>query len=136
MEHKTKPELALEMPDSFISEEFPFQFIQADGLYGNDSKFISKLYDRGVSFICAIPSNTHVYITKPELVISERQGKRGRYPTKLKVRNTSPVEVKWLAEIQKTRDSVNIWLTDRGMKTVQCADLIVWRRQNGLPVDS
>ena len=136
MEHKTKPELALEMPDSFISEEFSFQFIQADGLYGNDSKFISKLYDRGVSFICAIPSNTHVYITKPELVIPERQGKRGRYPTKLKVRNTSPVEVKWLAEIQKTWDSVNIWLTDRGMKTVQCADLIVWRRQNGLPVDS
>lgn len=135
MEHKTKPELALEMLDSFISEEIPFQFIQADGLYGNDSKFISGLYDRGVSFICDIPSDTHVYITKPELVIPERQGKRGRYPTKLKVRNTSPVEARWLAEIQKTWDSVDIRLTDRGMKTVQCADLIVWRRQNGLPVD-
>jgi len=43
MDHTTKPELALEMPDSFISEEIPFQCIQADELYGNDSKFISDM---------------------------------------------------------------------------------------------
>lgn len=135
MEHKTKPELALEMLDSFISEEIPFHYIQADGLYGNDSKFVSGLYDRGISFICDIPSDTHVYITKPELVIPERQGKKGRYPTKPKVRNTSPVEVRWLAEIQKNWDTVDIRLTDRGIKVVQCADLLVWRRENGLPVD-
>ncbi len=85
--------------------------------------------------MCDIPSDTQVYSTKPELVIPERQGKRGRYPTKLKVRNTSPVEVRWLAENQKTWDSVDIRLTDLRIKTVQYADLIVWRRQNGLPVD-
>ena len=135
MEHKTKPELALEMLDSFISEEIPFHFIQADGLYGNDSKFISGLYESRVSFIFDIPSDTHVYIPKPELIIPERQGKRGRFPTKLKVRNTSPVEVKWLVKIQKTWDSVDIRLTDRGIKIVHCADLLVWRCHNGLPVD-
>jgi SRSO17 transposase len=54
IEHKTKHELALEMLDSFISEEIPFSYIQADGLYGNDSKFISGIYQRKVSFICDI----------------------------------------------------------------------------------
>jgi transposase len=58
IEHKTKPELALEMLDSFISEGMPFTYVQADGLYGHDSKFISGLYNRGVQFICDIPSDT------------------------------------------------------------------------------
>lgn len=130
-EHETKPELALEMLDSFISEGIPFRYVQADGLYGNDSKFISGLYERSVSFICDIPSDTLVYITLPELVLPKRQGKRGRFPTKLKILNTSPVSVKWLAEIQKTWESVFVRLTDRGIKTVDCAVLTVWRRQNG-----
>ena len=88
-EHKTKPELALEMLDSFISEGIPFGYVQADGLYGNDSKFISGLFERNASFICDIRSDTHVYITLPEPVLPKRQGKRGRFPTKLKILNTS-----------------------------------------------
>ena len=130
-EHKTKPALALEMLDSFISEGIPFGYVQADGLYGNDSKFISGLYKRNVSFICDIPSDTLVYITLPEPVIPERKGKRGRFPTKLKILNTSPVSVKWLAEIQKTWEPVFVRFTDRGIKTVDCAVLTVWRRQDG-----
>ncbi|NLG03674.1 MAG: transposase [Clostridia bacterium] len=64
-EHKTKLELALDMLDPFISEKTPIGYVQVDGLYGNDSKFISGLYERNVSFICGIPSGTLVYITLP-----------------------------------------------------------------------
>jgi SRSO17 transposase len=135
IEHKTKPELALEMLDSFISEEIPFSYIQADGLYGNDSKFISGLYQRKVSFICDIPSDTLVYITEPILIIPERQGNRGRFPSKPKVMNTFPVQVRWLAEIQQSWNLVPIRFTDRGIKTVYCAVITVWRRQDGLPND-
>jgi len=130
-EHKTKPKLALDMLDSFISEKIPIGYVQPDGLYGNDSKFISGLYERNVSFICDIPSDTLVYITLPEPILPERQGKRGRFPTKLKILNTSPVSVKWLAEIQKTWEPVFVRFTDRGIKSVDCAVLTVWRRQDG-----
>jgi len=125
------------MLDSFIAEKVPFGYVQADGLYGNDSKFISGLDERHVPYICDIPSDTLVYITLPEPVLPERQGKRGRFPTKLKVLNTSPVTVKWLADIQKTWDSVLVRFTDRGIKTVDCAVLINdTLRYNMLPTDA
>ena len=135
LEHETKPELPLELLDGFISENLPFCYVQADALYGGDSHFITGLYQRGVSFICDIPSNTQVYKTKPELTLPERQGIRGKNPTKLKVLNTFPVQASWLAEIQTCWNSVDVRFTDRGIKTVECAELIVWRRQDGAPVD-
>ena len=49
--------------------------------------------------------------------------------------NTFPVQVRWLAEIQQSWDSVPIRFTDRGIKTVYCAVITVWRRQDGLPYD-
>jgi len=136
LEHKTKPVLALEMLDQFKSEEIPFSYVQADALYGGDSHFITGLYQREVAFVCDIPCSTHVYITKPELVLPERQGNRGRQPTILKVLNTTPVEVSWLADIQKNWDSVDVRFTNRGIKTVECAEATVWRRQEGMPVDT
>lgn len=45
--------------------------------------------------------------------------------------NTSPVSVKWLAEILKTWEPVFVRFTDRGIKSVDCAVLTVWRRQDG-----
>ena len=135
LEHKTKPELAMELLDVFRSEDLPFSYIQADALYGGDSHFIKGLYQRNVSFICDIPSDTQVYITQPKLSVPERQGNRGRIPTKLKVLNTAPVTAAWLAGIQKCWDSVDVRFTDRGIKTVECAVLTVWRRQDGAPVD-
>jgi len=135
LEHKTKPELALELLDVFISENLPFCYVQADALYGGDSHFITGLYQRGVSFICDIPSVIQVYRTKPELTLPERQSNRGRFHTKLKVLNTFPVLVSWLAEIQTCWSSVDVRFTDRGIKTVECAELTVWRRQDGVPVD-
>lgn len=102
IEHKTKSELALEMLNSFISEKIPFSYVQTDGLYGNDSNFISGLYQRKVSFICDILSDTLVYITEPIQIIPERQGNRGRFPSKPKVLNNFPIQVRWLAEIQQS----------------------------------
>ena len=136
LEHKTKPELALEMLDTFIQEKIPFSYVQADGLYGNDSKFISGLYERKVSFVCDIPSDTLVYITLPEPILPERQGNRGRFPTKLKILNTSPVTVKWLSDIQKSWEEISVRFTDRGIKTVECATITVWRRQCGNYVET
>ena len=104
-----------------------------EALFKNNTKsvfhhavsYISGLYQREVFFICDIPSDTLVYITLPEPVIPQRQGNIGRFPTKLKILNTSPIQVRWLAEIQKSWDSVDIRLTDRGIKTVDCTVLTV-----------
>jgi len=135
LDHKTKQNLALEMLDVFRSEEIPFSYVQADALYGSDSHFIAGLYQRGESFICDIPSDTLVYITEPELIVPQRQGNKGRFPTKLRVLNTFPVQARWLAEIQTCWESIDIRFTNRGIKTVECAVLSVWRRQDGLPAD-
>lgn len=135
LEHRTKPDLALDIVDRAISDGIPFTYVQADALYGNDSKFLGSLEERGLTFICDIASDTQVYITKPELELPERKGNVGRFPSKLKVKNTSPTNVKWLSEIQKNWKTVDIRLTDRGIKSVECAELIVWRRHNALPVE-
>ncbi|UUX93901.1 IS701 family transposase [Methanoplanus endosymbiosus] len=135
LEHRTKPDLALDIVDRAISDKIPFTYVQADALYGNDSKFLGGLEERGLTFICDIASDTQVYITKPELELPKRKGNVGRFPSKLKVKNTSQTKVKWLSEIQKNWKTVDIRLTDRGIKNVECAELIVWRRHNDLPVE-
>jgi hypothetical protein len=121
------------MLDTFILEGIPFTYIQADGLYGNDSKFITGLYERGVAFFCDISSDTLVYVNEPEHTIPERRGNRGPHPTKPMVLNTFPVQVRWLAETHNSWVQVPVRLTDRGIKIVDCPVMGVWRRKEGIP---
>ena len=94
---QTKHDLGLEMIDNAIKEKIPFSYVAMDGFYGENPKLLTKLENRGVTFVADIASNTQVYLVEPVVGIPEKKGSRGKLPTISKVLNTSPVKVSSLS---------------------------------------
>ncbi|PNE42861.1 IS701 family transposase [Streptomyces noursei] len=58
LEHRTKPELALEMLDEVAVAGLHPPLVLADSLYGQNVAFRQGLSDRGIPWLLAIPGNT------------------------------------------------------------------------------
>jgi len=82
--YKTKLELALEMVESAIEKGIEFNWVGADGFYGNDSKFIRAIDRLGQNLMIDIHSDRHIYTERPMFVIPEKKPGRGRKPRKAK----------------------------------------------------
>lgn len=136
IEHHTKPQLALDMIEQLIFEQIEFKYVLADALYGNDSHFISGLERKGLYFVCDISSDTHVYVEEPIVGVPLKKGNRGRPSFKPKVLNTSSVTVQSISDQIQEWESIDVRLTERGLKTVLAANVRVWRREDGLPVET
>ena len=93
---KTKSQIALDIVKSLRSQGIRFDWIDADGLYGNDSKFANELDDLDELFLLEVHSDQLVYLEEPEIYVPIPEGKRGRKPTKLKSRQQS-IEVRHYA---------------------------------------
>jgi len=78
---KTKQELALDIVVSLRKQGIRFDFIDADGLYGNDSKFADALDMIGEVFMLEAHSDQKIYLEEPHIYIPPATGKRGRKPT-------------------------------------------------------
>ena len=81
---KTKLELAVDIINQQVKNGISFDFIGADGYYGNDINFASTIENLGYLYMVDIHSDQKIYTERPELILPERKGKRGRIPTKLK----------------------------------------------------
>lgn len=88
-EFKTKPELALEIVKHQLAQGISFDYVGADGLYGNDIAFARGIDNLGLIYMLDIHSTQHVYLEKPELYLPERKSSKGRTPTKLKADKSS-----------------------------------------------
>jgi len=62
-----------------------FDYVGADGFYGNDNNLARKVDLLGLTYMFDIHSNQTVYLEKPELVLPERKGNRGPQPKRLTV---------------------------------------------------
>lgn len=73
-----------------------FAWVGGDGLYGHDSKLRYGLADDGERSLLDVHADEAVYLTLPHPYIPERQGERGRHPTRYRVDDTdaTPVEVR------------------------------------------
>ena len=72
----------------------------ADELYGRDGAFLDGLDERGEAFVVEIPSNAHVWLTKPKVLKTpppNRVGRPRKYP-RLRKRDQKPSEVQNLAK--------------------------------------
>jgi hypothetical protein len=96
---QTKHDLGLEMIDNAIKEKIPFSYVAMDGFYGENPKLLTELENRGVTFVADIASNTQVYLEEPVVGIPEKKGSRGRFPSKPKVLNNSPIKVGSLSSL-------------------------------------
>ena len=97
---QTKPMLALEMVREDRQRGLQFDWVGGDGLYGHDSKFRYGLADDGERYLLDVHADESVYLTPPHPYIPERNGNRGRHPTRYQVDETdeTPVEVRHIAE--------------------------------------
>jgi len=66
-----------------------FDYVGADGLYGNDYNLTRKVDLLGLTYMFDIHSDQLIYLEKPELVLPEWKGKCGPKPKRLIVREES-----------------------------------------------
>lgn len=88
---KTKPMRAFEMIREDRQRGRQFEWVGGDGLYGHDSTCRYGLADDGEQDLLDIHADDEVYLTRPQPFVPERQGDRGRHPTRYRVNlNDSP----------------------------------------------
>lgn len=90
---RTKPELALDIVEHQMSNGVRFDYVGADGLYGNDFTFTQGLDDLCLTYLLDIHSDQQVYLDRPKLSVPERRSSKGRPPKRLKA-DIDPVKVK------------------------------------------
>jgi SRSO17 transposase len=86
---KTKIEIAWDIIIHQLELGVSFDYIGADGYYGNDANFASRIDGHGLVYMLDIHSDQPIYLKEPELVVPERKSNRGREPKHLKATEES-----------------------------------------------
>lgn len=81
---KTKAELAFEIVENQLQLGAGFDFVGADGFYGNDTELADKLDGLGCLYMLDIHSNQQIFLERPQWAVPEKKSTRGRYPTAMK----------------------------------------------------
>jgi SRSO17 transposase len=97
MIHQSKPQLALQIVKRQIDLGTRFNYVAADGLYGNDYTFQQQLEHLGILYMLEVHQDQHVYVEPPVIRIPENESGRGRKPSRYKT-DAKPVEVRQLKE--------------------------------------
>lgn len=81
---KTKPELAIDIIKHQLSMGITFDYVGADGLYGNDTAFARAINNLGLTYMLDIHSDQRIFLQRPELYLPERKSTKGPTPKKIK----------------------------------------------------
>jgi len=78
----------IELAESILREQrdngLKFDFVTADGYYGNDADFASMVDSLGYVYMLDLHSDQEIYLERPELYLPGRTSSRGREPKRLK----------------------------------------------------
>lgn len=124
---KTKPEIALEMVKSLRERGIRFDWVDGDGLYGNDTKFADALDELGEIFVLEAHSDQQIYLEEPEIYTPCATGKRGRKPTRKKSKQ-QPIEIRhYVASVPlQYWKEISIRDTSKGVLVCQALVRKVW----------
>jgi len=120
IEHKTKIELAYEIVSRQVKQDTRFDYVGADGLYGNSYWFQRELNKLKVLFVLDVHRDQYIYTKPPRVYLPEKKGKMGRKPSRYKIEGT-PVTVEDL----RPKDQSPKWKRIRLRQTGK-GDLICW----------
>lgn len=81
--YKTKLDLALDMVTRQRELGVEFDFICADGLYGNSGPFCRALDDANEVFVLHVHADQRVYLEDPDPHVPAKKSPQGRAPSKL-----------------------------------------------------
>ncbi len=124
----SKPDLGLQMILRAQARGLPFALVACDDLYGKSREFRAALEAAQLQYAAEVPGNTQVYLQCPMVGVARRRHKRGKPPTRLKVRTRQvPHEVRALARRQATPwQRVTLRHTERGQLIADFSVLPVW----------
>lgn len=117
--HKTKVELALDIVKHQLAIGTAFDFVGADGLYGNSYWFRQQLDELELLYVLEVHKDQFVYTTPPVLYLPEKQGERGRTPSRYKTEHKS-VEVQALCPPRGSNKWKHIRLRKTGKGDLVC----------------
>ena len=123
---RTKPELALEIVRHQRALGVAFQWVGADGLYGNDPAFLRALDDDGERFAIDVHADQRIYLEDPCPRAPEFKG-RGRKPLRLKTQ-AAPVRVdKYVAGLAAARwQRLSVRAAENGPLQIDFQRSVVW----------
>lgn len=144
---KTKQELALDIIKHQVLMGIAFDYIGADGLYGNDTVFAREINNMGQIYMLDIHSDQQIFLEKPELYLPVRKTAKGPTPKNIKANIGHTTACKYIGSLEpsdwKTIDirhsakgllkgqfhfrTVYIW--DKNTNTVENRLLIVSKRK-------
>lgn len=102
IQHKTKPQMALQMIQGFNRRGIGFHYVGFDGLYGSSFDLIESLDKEAIPFIGDVKDNVRIYLTKPGFAIPEKpEGQPGR-------RHKLPVSDQPACSLRQYTDSLNL----------------------------
>jgi SRSO17 transposase len=117
--HKTKVELALDMVKHQLDIGTEFDYVGADGLYGNSGWFRQRLDELELLYVVEVHKDQPVYTAPPVLFLPEKQGERGRYPSRCQT-NQRPVQVQELGPARGSKKWKQIRLRKTGKGDLVC----------------
>ena len=114
--YKTKPELAVDIVKRQKENGVKFDFVGADGLYGNAPHFLRSLDEMELLFVVEVHSNERVYEQAPLISIPDAKGIKGRKPSAYKC-DVPSVEVRNLivSISEQSWEDINIRQGTKGM---------------------
>jgi SRSO17 transposase len=113
---RTKLELAIEIIKHQQAIGTAFDYVGADGFYGNDANFAKEIDLLGLIYMLDIHSDQTIYLEKPELYLPERKSIKGPKPKKPKA-TTQEITVNKYLKTLKSEDwqKINIRNSTKGM---------------------
>jgi SRSO17 transposase len=146
-EFKTKQVLAVDIIRNQLSLGITFDYVGADGLYGNDAAFARSIANMGLIYMVDIHSDQVIFLEKPELHLPERKYARGPSPKKLKASTPATTVSQYAGGLDKTawkpieiRHSAKgvlkgqfhfmpVYIWDKNINSVESRLLVVSRRK-------
>ena len=129
---KTKIDLAYEIILHQLELGTSFDYIGADGFYGNDCNLARKIDRLGLLYMLDIHSNQPVYLEKPELVLPERKGYRGPKPKRLTVTDQSIKVSEYIKELEREDwEEIKVRKTAKGTLRAlfHFKEVYIWNKQ-------
>jgi SRSO17 transposase len=133
---RTKPELALEMAASAVSERIPFRWVGGDSIYGNSPTFVQGVRQLGKYYVLDISSEAHIWTKQPQVIPPEQRPKHGRgrsHTQPLVIGESEQVDQVVAALPASAWHRVTVAEGSQGPLIYEYAEVWVWFSEEGLP---
>jgi len=126
-EHKTKPQLALEMLKADMAAGVQFGWVGGDGLYGHGYELSDAVDDLGLTFLFDVHSDQAIYLEEPEIEVPDKKPGRGRTPTRPRTEaQTTTVKIYQEGLRETAWQEVEVRETVKGVLTLDMHVRQVW----------